>query len=811
VKDLRPNLVENVRKLPLHRIGLQLPVATCLSSMSVAAFTLSLLLAVAPLQLRNSAHAWISGPLPFLSSEAIHRPQFSRCCDGQNQQARFGIRRDTACIRLYYGNNADNETASNNRPNDSATNQLFDATNSRLVGLNELHTVLRDAVAQEDYATAGQVSAELATRIFDDYATLSPTQQRARRRDMSWSGLGGAPWLVDRLDALNFTFPTTIQINSFMAVNAILRDAAANKQSIELDSGSTMSLEERVSRATVQGGMEMGIVVSGTTGSGKTLSYAVPLLSTLSDSLFVRQRLRISDEEAVGDTMGDLVDRISVVTSPRLTSNSRKPINSKGAIATGASIATLGRSGTDITSPLALVVVPTRELGVQTAMLLYQLVGGSLKESATAQSGRANMFKYKGPKGIRIGCVLDDDEASFGLKLQTDIAITTPQYLSKLLHDGDVDPSKLRVFVYDEADLALEQTTSHDLDRLFAADATEREFTRLTLLVGASVTEALGNLAVSSRILPSGKSYIATATSFAPLQSEAAARIDTAGDATDDNVLVGTRPKSASLQDLNVCLYPDLTHERVLVSQDQSGLLILTRLLRKELQDYERAVAQDPTSSKAVQRPRVVVFFPDEAQAKAAIEPLRDALWGDHRLCVLLPKTGFSPMTIMEQFKRNDTTVMLATPNSVRGLDFPALSHVYTLYLPMDDPREYLHLAGRVGRVGHRAKGHVVSVLKQDEGSKMDELAKLLGFEIVDVEAPTAESLLTRNSDGEIDETAIDYEKLRRAFEDSISFVEMAEEPALPDPASIKSNTLEDDDEDDDEVDEDDESESSFQ
>jgi superfamily II DNA/RNA helicase len=222
---------------------------------------------------------------------------------------------------------------------------------------------------------------------------------------------------------------------------------------------------------------------------------------------------------------------------------------------------------------------------------------------------------------------------------------------------------------------------------------------------------------------------------------------------------------------------------------------------------------QDPTSSKAIQRPRVVVFFPDEVQAKAAIEPLRDALWGDHRLCVLLPKTGFSPMTIMEQFKRNDTTVMLATPNSVRGLDFPALSHVYTLYLPMDDPREYLHLAGRVGRVGHRAKGHVVSVLKQDEGSKMDELAKLLGFDIVDIEAPTAESLLSRNSDGEIDETAIDYEKLRRAFEDSISFVELTEEPALPDPASInylESNTMEDDD-DDDEEDEDEEGESSFQ
>jgi superfamily II DNA/RNA helicase len=659
------------------------------------------------------------------------------------------------------------------------------------VGLNELHTVLRDAVAAEDYVTAGQISDALAARLYADYSTLSSTEKRERRRGMSWTGLGGAPWLTDRLDSLNYTFPTTIQINAFQAVNAILNDT-------EVAAVESASLEERVSRNQ----KDMGIVVSGTTGSGKTLSYAVPLLSTLSDSLFLRQRLRISDEEAVGDTAGDLVDRISVVTSPRLASNSRKQIQ-KGAIATGASIATLGRSGTDVKSPLALVVVPTRELGVQTAMLLYQLVGGNIKDSPTARSGKANMFKYKGPKGIRIGCVLDDEEASFGLKLQTDIAITTPQYLSKLLDDGDVDPSKLRVIVYDEADLALEQTPGNDLARLFDDDTAERSFTRLTLLVGASVTQALGNLAVSSRILPEGKSYIVTATSFAPLSSDEPVK--------DAAQIVGAQPKTASLKDLNVCLYPGLKHQRVVVSGD-SGLLVLTRLLRKELQDYDKAVAGSASNLKSVQRPRVVVFFPDEIQAKAAIEPLRDALWGDHKLCVLLPKTGFSPLTIMDQFKRNQTSVMLATPNSVRGLDFPALTHVYTLYLPMDDPREYLHLAGRVGRVGQRAEGHVVSVLKEEEASKMDDLAKTLGFEFTDIEAPTAYSLLARKADGEIDEDAIDLEKLRRAFEDTMSLVDLAEDPLVEQSAidaRIESND-DDDDEEEDENDDEDE-EDSFQ
>merc|ERR1712232_1008093 len=121
--------------------------------------------------------------------------------------------------------------------------------------------------------------------------------------------------------------------------------------------------------------------------------------------------------------------------------------------------------------------------------------------------------------GVKIGCVLDEEDAQQGLKLQTDIAITTPEFLTKLLSDGDLDPSSLRVVAYDEADLALEQTNPDDLEILFNDDPKERLYTRLTFLVGASVTESLGNLAIRSRVLPEGKSYIATANTFAPLSS----------------------------------------------------------------------------------------------------------------------------------------------------------------------------------------------------------------------------------------------------------------------------------------------------
>ena len=613
---------------------------------------------------------------------------------------------------------------------DDNNNSSFEDDPTRL-GLNELQTLLREAVVRQDFMEASTLSDELFVRLYGNDQTIINNQEekKNKRKRMSWRGCGAAPWLVDRLDALNYSFPTTIQINTMESVNAILNSTDEIVEST--------SLGERMN-------YDMGVVVSGSTGSGKTLAYLVPLLSTLSDSLFARQRMRVGAEESVGDFSGDLVSRISVVTSPVVQTNTKKPMRADGTIATGAALSTLGKSGKDVKSPLALIVVPTRELGIQTAMLLYELVGGSIKKDPNEIRGKANMFKYKGPKGVRVGCVLDDEEAKFGLKLQTDVAITMPQYLGKLVADEDIIPSKLRVVAYDEADLALEMTPPDVLSDIFDTNSTlrdgdyvpyERDNHRLSFMVGASVTEALGNLVVKSRILPEGKSYIATATGHAPIVAER--------DMTEPGVLEANQPKSASLKDLDVCLDPGLKHQRVLVGNETTGLLVLTRLLRKELQDFD----ENPSNDK--ERPRVVVFFPDEAVAKDSIAPLRDALWGDHKLCVLLPKTGLNPLEMMQQFKNNETTVMLATPNSVRGLDFPDVTHVYTLYLPTEDPREYIHLAGRVGRVGQRGSvrgsgGRVISILQEQDAEKMDAMANQLGFKFTDTTAAAVDDDISR-------------------------------------------------------------------
>ncbi len=199
-----------------------------------------------------------------------------------------------------------------------------------------------------------------------------------------------------------------------------------------------------------------------------------------------------------------------------------------------------------------------------------------------------------------------------------------------MIRDGDIIPSKLRVIIYDEADLALEQSEDEDLNALFRDTESDRGFSRLTYLVGASVTESLGKLCVRDSVLPEGKSFIATATKFAPIVSEEEEATE-----TDES----TDGEKATLKDLGMCLDPGLRHERI-IAPDNAGLVCLARMLRKELRKYENDLALAKDDDTKVQRPRVVVFFPGEEEARAAIEPMRDAMWGEHKLCVLLPKSG---------------------------------------------------------------------------------------------------------------------------------------------------------------------------
>ena len=136
--------------------------------------------------------------------------------------------------------------------------------------------------------------------------------------------------------------------------------------------------------------------------------------------------------------------------------------------------------------------------------------------------------------------------------------------------------------------------------------------------------------------------------------------------------------------------------------------------------------------SAGVQRPRCAVFVGTEEEATSVGSSLRNSLWGDHAIAVLLPTQGQDPTLVSSNFRRaaggetfgsmaasRGASVLVAPASVARGLDFANVSYVYTLGVRVTEAAEYAHIAGRTGRVGqaYGVPGHgvVTSVLRDAE------------------------------------------------------------------------------------------------
>lgn len=131
-----------------------------------------------------------------------------------------------------------------------------------------------------------------------------------------------------------------------------------------------------------------------------------------------------------------------------------------------------------------------------------------------------------------------------------------------------------------------------------------------------------------------------------------------------------------------------------------------------------------------------MVFAGSEAQAAQLAGPLRSVLWGEHRVSVLLPQ-GDEPIKALHAFRDNAATLLLATPAAARGLDLPAVSHVYNV-APPTDATDYLHRAGRLGRIGCAIPGVVTTMVTDAEVGRLQALAAELGLELEEAQEPAA-------------------------------------------------------------------------
>ena len=93
----------------------------------------------------------------------------------------------------------------------------------------------------------------------------------------------------------------------------------------------------------------------------------------------------------------------------------------------------------------------------------------------------------------------------------------------------------------------------------------------------------------------------------------------------------------------------------------------------------------------------------------------------------------------LDQFRKGEIPLLVASDVAARGLDIPAVSHVFNFDVP-HHPDDYVHRIGRTGRAGRT--GTAISIVTSLDTKSMTAIEKLIGQQI-----PRAEGDFATQSD----------------------------------------------------------------
>src|SRR5467141_1768629 len=98
----------------------------------------------------------------------------------------------------------------------------------------------------------------------------------------------------------------------------------------------------------------------------------------------------------------------------------------------------------------------------------------------------------------------------------------------------------------------------------------------------------------------------------------------------------------------------------------------------------------------------------------------------------------------LEQFRKNEVTLLVASDVAARGLDIPDVSHVFNFDVP-DHPDDYVHRIGRTGRAGRT--GTAITVVAPSDGKAVTAIEHLIGQSIPWMGAPPRASERTETDE----------------------------------------------------------------
>lgn len=382
------------------------------------------------------------------------------------------------------------------------------------------------------------------------------------------------------------------------------------------------------------------VVIQSYTGSGKTLAYLLPILSEV----------------------GTLKDK----TQNDEESGKRKDIE-------------------------AVIVAPSRELGMQIVREVERLLGPADKRMVQQLVGGANRSRQE-----------------LALKKNKPVIVVgTPGRIAEISAAGKLHTHGCKFLVLDEVDELLSFNFREDMHRILehvgrkpgadprSANDSKARTARQTIMVSATVPFSVVRAARSWASDP----VLVKAKSVGFLESVVPSEVNLPGQASNSNSNVQTQGTSESLP-------PALKH-----------YYCLTKLHHK-VDTLRRCV-------HALDAKYVIVFMNHNRQLKDTVYKLEARGMKASELHGDLSKLTRS--TILKRFKGGELRVLVTNELAARGLDVPECDLVVNLDLPTDSIH-YCHRAGRTGRLGRQ--GNVVTLCEQPEVFVVRKLQRQLGVPI---------------------------------------------------------------------------------
>ncbi|XP_058722844.1 DEAD-box ATP-dependent RNA helicase 47, mitochondrial [Vicia villosa] len=384
------------------------------------------------------------------------------------------------------------------------------------------------------------------------------------------------------------------------------------------------------------------VIIQSYTGSGKTLAYLLPILSVIGP---------LRGENCEGDGSGDG-----------------------------------GETGKKL-GVEAVIVAPSRELGMQIVREFERILGMDNKKMVQQLVGGANRSRQE--EALK--------------KNKPAIVVGTPGRIAELSASGKLRTHGCRYLVLDEVDELLSFNFREDMHRLLEhvgrrsgadlnsnAKKTERQLIMVSATVPFSVVRAAKSWGCDPLLVQAKK--------IVPLETLSPEPVNL----SPSSNTTSSTPSKAVVESLP----PALKHYYCVVR------------LQHKVDTLRRCI-------HALDAKFVIVFMNHTKQLKDVVYKLeaRDVkaaeLHGD------LGKLGRS--TTLKKFKNGEVRVLVTNELSARGLDVAECDLVVNLELPTDSIH-YAHRAGRTGRLGRN--GTVLTICEESEVFVVRKLKKQLEIPI---------------------------------------------------------------------------------